>query len=177
MSREEVLLLAMGRIFVKFFEWYERYTEQNTLIATGLFFTQVLHLIWLALFVIATRLTGHPIWQPSSFWETLIILFDYVEIPAIVAVSLLYVNKLRKNEEVRKSVRNLLFLNSQWLHIFWITDEFVVDKFSGAAEFATVLPVWLAWIAILIDYLEVPVMYDTAKQSVKILRKRRRGSG
>lgn len=162
----------MRQFFARFFGWYERYTEQNTLIATTLFFTQILHLTWLALFVIAIRLTGDPIWEPSNFWETLIILFDYVEIPAIIAVSLLYVNQLRKNESARRALLYLLFLNSQWLHIFWITDEFVIDKFTGAVEYATILPVWLAWIAIVIDYLEVPVMYDTARRSLKIIRDR-----
>lgn len=162
----------MRRFFVKFFDWYEKYTEQNTLIAAALFATQILHLVWLALFVIADRLLGHPLWEPSSFWETLLIFFDYFEIPAIGATTLLYINKLRKSEEVAKSIRNLVFLNSQWLHIFWITDEFVIDKLTGAAEYATILPIWIAWAAILIDYLELPVIFDTTKESLRIIKNR-----
>ena len=60
-----------------------------------------------------------------------------------------------------KPILYLLFLNSQLLHIFWITDEFVVS--SGAGETSS-LPVWLAYVAILIDYLELPVIYDTVKR-------------
>lgn len=161
----------MKRNFIKFFEWYEKYTEQNTLIAATLFITQILHLVWLSLFVIAGRLTGEPIWEPSGFSESLLILFDYFEIPAIIATSLLYINKLRKNEDFRRSLRNLIFVNSQWLHIFWITDEFIIDKFTGAAQYSTVLPIWLAWVAIMIDYLELPVIYDTVKESIKIIKK------
>lgn len=162
----------MKVLFVRFFEWYEKYTEQNTFIAAALFTTQILHLVWLTLFVVAGRLLGDPIWEPSDFWETLLIFFDYFEIPAIVATSLFYINKLRKNEAAAKAVRNLIFINSQWLHIFWITDEFVIDKLTGAAEYATILPVWLAWVAILVDYLELPVIYDTVRESLKIIKKR-----
>lgn len=161
----------MKQVFARFFDWYEKYTEQNTIIVAALFATQILHLVWLTLFVVADRLTGQPIWEPSDFFETLLIFFDYFEIPAIVATSIFYTNKLRKNEAALKAVRNLLFINSQWLHIFWITDEIVIDKFTGAAEYATVLPVWLAWLAIMIDYLELPVIYDTAKESSKIIKK------
>jgi hypothetical protein len=35
------------------------------------------------------------------------------------------------------------------------------------------LPIWLAWIAILIDYLELPVIYDTLKKFYQSLRKER----
>lgn len=163
----------MKSLFNRFFDWYEKYTEHHVVIATALFFTQIMHLTWLALFVIADRLIGRPLWEPSQGWETLIIIFDYFEIPALIATSMLYINLIRKNEQVKKAIRYLVFINLQWLHIFWITDEFVVDSFTGAAAHATILPLWLAWIAILIDYLEVPVIIDTTKQSIKILRKKK----
>lgn len=164
-------------LFIKFFDWYEKYTEQNTLIATALFITQLFHLVWLSLFVVAGRLGGEPIWEPSSFWESILIIVDYFEIPAIIATSIFYISKLRKNEDLKKSIRNLVFINPQWLHLFWITDEFVVDKFTGAAEYSTVLPMWLAWVAIMIDYLELPVIYDTLKESTAIIKKRLRDKG
>lgn len=159
----------MKRVFERFFTWYEKYTEQNTLIATALFTTQVIHLIWLSLFVIAGRLTGQPLWDPTGFWQAVLVLVDYVEIPALIATSLLYISLLRQNQEVKKSIWYLVLVNSQWLHIFWITDEFVVEIFTSSGQYATILPAWLAWIAILIDYLELPVIYDTIKRSVKIL--------
>jgi hypothetical protein len=73
-----------------------------------------------------------------------------------------------------KSFIFLLFLNSQWLHIFWITDEFVVNEFTGEEAISS-LPVWLAWVAILIDYLELPVIYDTMKKFVVATREQRVG--
>lgn len=165
-------MILMKEAFTKFFDWYDKHTEQNTLIAGVLFITQILHLIWLSLFVVAGRLSGEPLWEPSGSWEFLLILFDYFEIPAIIATSLFYINKMRKNEDFKKALRNLIFINSQWLHIFWITDEFVIDKFTSAAEYSTVLPIWVAWVAIMVDYLELPVIYDTSRESLKILKNR-----
>ena len=44
--------------------------------------------------------------------------------------------------------------------------------FTGAGG-ASSLPSWLAWIAILIDYLELPVIADTLKKFVVAVRTRR----
>jgi hypothetical protein len=162
----------MKLILTKFFAWYEKYTEQNTIIAAALFATQILHLTWLTLFVVADGIIGHPLWEPSDFFQTLLIFFDYFEIPAIITTSLFYINKFRKHDATRQAVRNLIFVNSQWLHIFWITDEFVVERITSAADHVSVLPIWLAWAAIMIDYLELPVIYDTSKESIKIYRRR-----
>lgn len=159
-------------MFKKFFDWYEKYTEHNVIIAATLFLTQILHLLWLALFVIAIRLTGEAIWEPTSGWQTLLIILDYFEIPALIAASLLYVTMLQKRENTRRAIWYLIFLNTQWLHIFWITDEFVIDSFTGEAIHATILPSLIAWAAILVDYLEVPIMVDTSRRSIKIIKKK-----
>jgi hypothetical protein len=50
--------------------------------------------------------------------------------------------------------------------MFWITDEFVVATLASSAP---LMPAWLAWIAILIDYLELPVMWDTVLRFSKAL--------
>lgn len=52
----------------------------------------------------------------------------------------------------------LTMLALQVLHIFWITDEVIYESLVGQAAIG--LPVALSWIAILIDYLEIPVMAD-----------------
>lgn len=86
---------------------------------------------------------------------------DYLEVPTLVSASLLYVNELRKGFTWR-AVGYLLMLNTQWIHIYWITDEVVVKYFAG-----DVPPEWnvfLAWVAILIDFLEVPVILDTLRR-------------
>ncbi len=154
----------------RFFDWYERYYILNTGIAAGLFLLQLIHLYWLSADVVASRLVGHSYFELNGVWKTLILLVDYTEIPALITTSLLYIHTYRKNKDV-KSILYLIFLNSQWLHIFWITDEFVVDQFLGNGA-AITLPVWLAWVAIAIDYLELPVIYDTIKKLLQALKDR-----
>jgi hypothetical protein len=53
----------------------------------------------------------------------------------------------------------------QVVHIFWITDEIVYDTLfkTRLVEF----PLYIAWIAILIDYLELPVMADLFYKIIK----------
>jgi signal transduction histidine kinase len=92
---------------------------------------------------------------------------DYAEIPALLLISAIYLGDLRK-EFQWKAIFYLFLLNSQWLHLFWITDEFVIEQFIGIS--ATHLPLWLAWVAILIDYLELPVIADTMRRSFVIIR-------
>jgi len=152
-----------------FWGWYEDNLQLNIGIAAGLFLWQLVHLIWLSGDVVFRRLLGTGFFELSGFWEYFIIVVDFTEIPAIISVSLLYLNDLRK-EFSYKSILFLILLNSQWLHLFWITDEFIVHQFQGHMETST-LPVWLAWVAIFIDYLELPVMYDTTKRFLKTFRK------
>jgi hypothetical protein len=96
-----------------------------------------------------------------------ILLVDYTEIPALMAVSLVYVNELRSGFSWRPLLF-LAFLNSQWLHIFWITDQYVSNELAGRAAVSS-LPGWLAWVAILIDYLELPVIYDTFRRAARAM--------
>lgn len=149
-----------------FWNWYERtYLSQVTL-AAFLFFWQLVHLTWLTLGVVWPRLFGENLWPVGQVAQALIAVVDYFEIPAIATTTALYLNEYRKTGN-RKSLLYLVLINSQWLHLFWITDEFVVGSFTGTED--TILPVWIAWIAILIDYLELPVIYDTAKKAVSAI--------
>ena len=150
----------------KFWKLYEEHHALNIALAALLFSLQLVHLYWLTAHVVALRLLGQSFFNLRGVWELLILVVDYTEIPALLATSLLYINEFRKGKDL-KSLLFLAFLNSQWLHIFWITDEFVVDYFSGSAS-ATVLPVWLAWVAIGIDYLELPVIADTLLKAFHI---------
>lgn len=145
----------------RFFQWYERHYVANLTITTLLFALQLVHLYWLTTHVVALRLTGESIFTPTPFWQYVIILVDYTEIPALVSTSILYLYQLSQRFSVRY-VWFLFSLNIQWLHLFWITDEFVVSQLLGAPVHQTVfLPAWLAWIALFIDYLELPVIVDT----------------
>lgn len=121
--------------------WLER-------LSAVLFVTQIVHLIWMTTYVIPIQLGSSPIWSPP---EAPLALADYLELPAIIATSVLYIRT--------KNWKMLFLVNVQLFHIFWITDEFVLDR-------GTLVPV-LAWIAILIDYLELPVIVDTIRRAVR----------
>ncbi len=160
----------MNNLLNKFWAWYEKHYTLNITVAAGLFFLQLIHLYWLTTHVVSFKLFGLDLFSPPPFWETIIILVDYTEIPAIITTSFVYINELRKRYNF-KSILYLIFLNSQFLHIFWITDEFVLDTFTGTAP-GTILPFWLAWIAILIDYLELPIIFETLGKAFKALFKK-----
>ena len=153
----------------RFWRWYERHYLLNVSVASGLFVLQLIHLYWLAASPIAMRLTGESFFNPSGAVQYAIFFVDYTEIPALMAVSLVYVNELRSGFAWRPLLF-LAFLNSQWLHIFWITDQYVSNELSGRPTVSS-LPGWLAWVAILIDYLELPVIYDTFRRAATTSRR------
>jgi hypothetical protein len=153
----------MKALFSSFFDWYERHLKLNTAIASGLFLLQIIHLYWLFTDVILYKITGHSYFPISNFWQYVLILVDYTEMPALISTTILYINEYRKKQNF-KSFLFIFLLNSQWLHLFWITDEFVLESFNGSYQ--NLIPAWLAWIAIGIDYLEVPVIIDTTKKMV-----------
>ena len=152
--------MRIERLWSGFWAWYERNYVLNVALASLLFLLQIAHLTWLGADPIATRLTDHSLFSLHGVLQYLIWFVDYSEIPALVVVSLVYVNELRSGFSWR-ALLFLVFLNSQWLHIFWITDEYVADG---------TLPAGLAWVAILIDYLELPVIFDTLKRLAETVR-------
>ncbi len=147
----------------KFWDWYQKNYKLNLYITAVLFIWQLVHLYWMTTDVIGFRLTGYELWEVGKTGNFIISIVDYTEIPALILTSIFYIHELKK-EFKWKSVLFLIFLNSQWLHLFWITDEIVVEQFTGTA--LVVLPVWLSWVAIMIDYLELPVIYDTVKRAI-----------
>ncbi|OGE86357.1 MAG: hypothetical protein A3J48_02570 [Candidatus Doudnabacteria bacterium RIFCSPHIGHO2_02_FULL_46_11] len=156
----------MNKILEKFWNWYERHYTLNVGISAFLFLLQLVHLYWLSTHVVVLRVSNRSFFDPGNFWELIILLVDYTEIPALISTSILYIHSFKKNKN-SKDLLYLFFINSQWLHIFWITDEFVVEKFTDPRS--SFLPVWLAWVALVIDYLELPVIYDTLKRFFRIL--------
>lgn len=144
----------------RFLTWYEKHRRVHVGISAALFTTQIVHLIWLTGNAVAPRLFDFQFFSVDGMAQILIAVVDYFEIPAIVSTSLLYILDFRKGF-AWKPLLMLFFINSQWLHLLWITDEVVVATLTNAAQ---TWPVWLAWLAILIDYLELPVIYDTLRQ-------------
>jgi hypothetical protein len=162
-----------ARLWNGFWAWYERNYRLNVCVASVLFLLQLVHLYWLGAEPISVRLVDESFFSPSGLLQYLIVFVDYTEIPALIAVSLIYVNELRRGFSWGPLLF-LLLLNSQWLHIFWITDEYVSSELAGDAAGTSSMPAWLAWVAILIDYLELPVIYDTLKRLTLAIRGQRR---
>lgn len=159
------------QIWKKFWAWYNKHLTLNIGIAAFLFLLQLVHLYWLTTHVVFHKAFGVSLWDPSPFLEWILVLVDYTEIPALITTSLVYINDLIHKKSQFKSLLYLVFLNSQFLHIFWITDEFVESKLTGAAK-DTILPLWLAFLAIAIDYLELPVIFETIKKFFDALKKK-----
>lgn len=161
----------MGEIFERFWKWYNKHLTLHISIAAGLFVLQLIHLTWLTLHVVFFKLFGYSFWDPSPLWQNIIIFVDYTEIPALFTTSLVYINEIRKKGFRIKPVWYLIALNIQFVHMFWITDTFVVQTFTGVQGIP--IPGWLAWVAILIDYLELPVIYETVYKAVLAVGEKR----
>ena len=112
-------------------------------------------------FVVVPKLLGQELTGSSPGTTLLYALADYAEIPALVSATLLYGYHLRTRLQVRSLVY-LVLVNSQWVHLLWLTDEVVVRTFT--AQTLLVWPALAAWTAILIDYLELPVILDVFVQ-------------
>ena len=83
-----------------------------------------------------------------------------MEIPGLIA-GLTYYGLIFYREPKKRGKNGLFFLllAVQIFHIFWITDEVVYETFFGPST-AVQLPYLAAWAAILVDYLELPVIAD-----------------
>jgi hypothetical protein len=154
-----------------FWKWYEKRYPIIVPLTALLFSLQLVHLYWMTTNIVFFRAFGHPFWNPSHFWNTVIALVDYTEIPAIFSSSIFYVHQYRSLPGMKfRSILFLILINSQWIHLFWITDEVIYAQFAGTA--AIIIPAWLSWIAISIDYLEIPVMIDSVIKSLHLLRRK-----
>jgi len=137
---------------------YQRLYTLHLAVTAALFLVQLIHLTWLFTAVVLPRLQGEPP-RSSTIASTLFyVLSDYAEIPALASATLLYLYELGQQFRLQ-SLAYLLLVNTQWVHLLWITDEVVV--YTLTQQQFLVWPELLAWAAILIDYLEVPVILDT----------------
>jgi hypothetical protein len=154
-------------LYKKFINFYLRYQNLNLKISFLLISLQLLHLYWLTTDVVLYRITGTDYFVEASGFVILFIIIDYIEIPALVSGIIYYFFELiyNKKEKRIKDTIFLLLLAIQSIHIFWITDDIVYSTFVGADLIE--IPEYLVWIAILIDYLELPVIYDLLKRIIK----------
>lgn len=156
-------------MFNRFWDWYQKHYKLNLAVTAFLFALQLFHLYWLFTDVILVKLMGHSYFGLSNAWGVISTFIDYSEIPALISTNILYFHLIRQKFSY-KYLWFLISLNIQWLHLFWITDEIVVEKFANEVQ----LFHWsnfVAWVAILIDYLEVPVILDTTKKLVNEIKK------
>lgn len=156
-------------MFTRIINFYLRYQKINLKISFILISLQLLHLYWLTTDVVIYRLTGIDYFIELSDFILLFIIIDYIEIPALVSGIIYYFfaliyDKKEKEKRIKNTVL-LILLAIQSIHIFWITDEIVYSTFVGSD--LIYMPEYFAWIAILIDYLELPVIYDLLKRIVK----------
>ena len=116
----------MRNAWDRFWRWYRRHYLATLVITTGVFLLQLFHLYWLFSDVIVAKLTGQSAFvfpRPGTF---VYVLADYLEIPALVSATLLYVYELRRGVTPR-AVLYIVLLNTQWVHMFWITDQVVLE--------------------------------------------------
>jgi hypothetical protein len=142
--------------------FWHRYESLNLKIAFFLISLQLVHLYWLTADVVVQRITGESALELSQSGPLflLVIAIDYIEIPALITGLTYYSLTIYKHQkDVVKNSLLLAMLAVQVFHIFWLTDEVVYDTFFGASS-AVEIPYYAAWIAILIDYLELPVIAD-----------------
>jgi hypothetical protein len=153
----------MSSTVQKLVGFWHRYENLNLRIAFALISLQLIHLYWLTADVVIQRITGESVLgvpQGSPLFIFFIII-DYVEIPALIAGLTYYALSIYKHE--KNFIKNSLLLSMlaiQIFHIFWITDEVVYDSFFGSPSGSVEIPYYAAWVAILIDYLELPVIFD-----------------
>jgi hypothetical protein len=152
----------MSSAVQKLVGFWHRYESLNLKVAFVLISLQLIHLYWLTADVVIKRIAGDgsPGLAQSGPLLAFFIIIDYIEIPALVAGLTYYALSVYKHQKgSAKNALLLAMLAVQVFHIFWITDEVVYEAFFGSAS-AVEIPYYAAWIAILIDYLELPVIGD-----------------
>jgi hypothetical protein len=155
----------------KILDFWTKYESLNLKITFILISLQILHLYWLTADVVLQRIAGESYLGLPRILLPLFIIVDYVEIPALVSGITFYLFSIFKHKShSRKNVVFLLLLAIQVVHIFWITDEVVYESLLD--NDLVIFPVYAAWTAILIDYLEIPVMVDLFYKTFKIKRDR-----
>ena len=152
-------IVVMSGAIQKLVGFWHRYESLNLKIAFVLISLQLVHLYWLTADVVVKMITGESALSVSGPLLAFLIVIDYIEIPALVAGMTYYALNIYKGERVTKNALLLAMLGVQVFHIFWITDEVVYNTFFETPN-AFEIPYYAAWVAILIDYLELPVIAD-----------------
>jgi hypothetical protein len=154
--------MVLSALTDKLLVFWHKYENLNLKVAFVLISLQLVHLYWLTADVVIRRITQDQTQGLSANGLLLFffVVIDYIEIPGLAAGLTYYAMSLYRHREHRaKNGLFLIFLIVQVFHIFWITDEIVYESFFGKSS-AIQLPYAAVWVAILIDYLELPVIAD-----------------
>jgi hypothetical protein len=150
----------------KIVNFWHRYENLNLKISFILISLQLLHLYWLTTDVVLQRIYGHSFFLFPKNLLPIFIVIDYIEVPALVSGITFYSLSIHNHKkDSRKNSLFLAMLAVQIVHIYWITDDVVAKTFFQSTLLT--LPVYVAWIAILIDYLELPVIADLFYKIIK----------
>ena len=150
----------------RFINFYNRYENLNLKITFFLISLQILHLYWLTTDVVLQKIFGESFFLAPKSLLPVFVIIDYIEIPALISGLIFYAYSIRTNKSTaKKSYLFLGLLGVQVIHIFWITDEVVYNSLFNSTFVE--IPYVLSWIAILIDYLELPVMVDLFYKVIK----------
>jgi hypothetical protein len=150
----------------KCIDFYRRYETLGLKITFILIALQLVHLYWLTTDVVLQKIFGQSFFLFPKNLLPLFVVIDYIEIPALISGIIFYIYSIRSGEEnSKKGYLFLGLLGVQVIHIFWITDDVVYSSFFKSSFVQ--IPSLLAWIAILIDYLELPVIGDLFYKIIK----------
>lgn len=145
-------------VFRKIAAFWVKYENLGLKITFILIALQIIHLYWLTSDVVVQRLFGESFFIVPDDYLIIFVIVDYLEIPALIAGITFYSLRIYSRKGTSRNVLFLILLASQIFHIFWLTDEIVYELFFDSS--LVDIPVYVAWVAILIDYLELPVMVD-----------------
>jgi hypothetical protein len=116
---------------------------------------QIIHLFWLTCNVTLPLFNFNDLkFSEGSF---LFVSIDYLEIPSLIITCTSYLFIIFRESHKPKNILYFGMLVLQFLHIFWITDEFIVNYLDD-------LPIYLLVFVVFIDYSELFILLDLGKR-------------
>lgn len=153
----------------KILAFCERYERVTTRVAFFLIALQLIHLTWLTTDVVLVKLFGDHMAVFPKALEPVQAFIDYMEIPGLFAGATVYLTAVARHKERAKNALFSFLLLIQMVHLFWITDEVVYEVLLNSDLID--LPEAVAWVAIMIDYMELPVIFDLFRRTFRNGRK------
>jgi hypothetical protein len=119
---------------------------------------QSIHLLWLAtnyLFPSIFGVTPWAIFEDRNV-EVILSIVDFIEVPFLMFNVIYFGLRLLRKKTDKMLIVTTAIVLLQFVHIFWLTDEVIMENGS--------LPKVFAVFSILIDYLEIQTMYVSIKR-------------